>query len=148
MQIACKFKEVGELEPTVTPGEHDKRKLGKYSGGNLNVEGFGYKRWVILAYIITDKPMEEHLKEGLTERQVVEGCIEFLNQPPTKRSRKPRYGKLSYNKHYIVGDKISVSLVTDQKNSKYFWGRGTNKHCMNERYSSKSGRPRKGKFKK
>tara|TARA_R110000824_G_scaffold102984_1_gene244937 strand:- start:780 stop:1223 length:444 start_codon:yes stop_codon:yes gene_type:complete len=137
MQIACRFKEVGELEPTVIPGEQDKRKSGKYSSGNLNVEGYGHSNWVVLAYIVTDKPIKGYLEEGLTERQIVEGCIEFLNQPPTKRSRKSKYGNLSYNKHYLLDDKISVALVIDQKNSKYFWGRGTNKHSMDKRYSGR-----------
>lgn len=137
MQIACKFKEMGELEPTVASPIGAKKKLGKYSSGNLNVEGFGYKNWIILAYIVPDKPVKEHLEQGLTEQQIVEGCIEFLNQPPTKRSRKPKYGKLTYNKHYLLEDKISVSLIIDQKNSKYFWGRGTNKHSMEKRYSGR-----------
>ncbi|MBC8225643.1 MAG: hypothetical protein H8E74_00695 [Gammaproteobacteria bacterium] len=137
MEIACRFQEVGELEPTVPWTEGEKKKLGKYSGGNLNVKGFGYKNWVVLAYIIPDKPVKEYLEQGLTEQQIVEGCIEFLNQPPTKRARKPKYGKLSYNKHYLLEGKISVSLVIDQKNSKYFWGRGTNKHSMDKRYSGR-----------
>lgn len=141
MQITCSFKEVGELEPVVVPGPDDRRKLGRYSGGNLNVEGFGYKNWVVLVYIVPEKPIKEYLEEGLTEQQIVEGCVEFLNQPPTKRSRKPRYGKLACNYFYFLDDKISVSLIIDQKNSKYFWGRGSNKQSMNKAYS-KRGRPR------
>jgi len=140
MQIACSFKEVGELEPVVMPSESDRRKLGRYSGGNLNVEGYGFKNWVILAYIIPERPIKEYLEQGLTEQQIVEGCIEFLNQPPTKRARKPKYGKLSYNKHYLLEGKISVSLVIDQKNSKYFWGRGP-------KPGKKSSYPKRGRTK-
>jgi hypothetical protein len=143
VEISCRFKEIGELEPVVMPAESDKRKLGKYSGGNLNVEGYGHKNWVVLAYIIPDEPIGEYLEQGLTEKQIVEGCVEFLNQPPTKRSRKPKYGKLTYNKHYLLEDKISVSLVINQKNSKYFWGRGSDKKSMNKNYSTR-GRALKG----
>jgi hypothetical protein len=139
--ITCKFKEMGELEPVVPAGPDDRKKLGRYSGGNLNVEGFGYKNWVVLAYIVPDKPIREYLEDGLTKQEIVDGCVEFLNQPPTKRARKPRYGKLSCNAFYFLEDKISVSLVIDQRNNKYFWGRGNNKQSMNKAYS-KRGRPR------
>ena len=144
--ITCKFKEMGELEPVVPAGPDDRRKLGRYSGGNINVEGFGYKNWVVLAYIIPERPIREYLEEGFTRQQIVDGCIEFLNQPPTKRARKPRYGKLSCNAFYFLEDKISVALVIDQRNNKYFWGRGNNKQSMSKAYS-KRGRPR-GRSKK
>jgi hypothetical protein len=139
--ITCKFKEMGELEPVVASGPDDRKKFGRYSGGNLNVEGFGYKNWVVLAYIVPERPIREYLDEGFTQQQIVEGCVEFLNQPPTKRARKPRYGKLSCNAFYFLEDKISVSLTIDQRNSKYFWGRGSNKQSMGKGYS-KRGRPR------
>ncbi len=137
---------MGELEPVVPAAPDDRKKLGRYSGGNLNVEGFGYKNWVVLAYIVPDKPIREYLEDGLTKQEIVDGCVEFLNQPPTKRARKPRYGKLSCNAFYFLEDKISVSLVIDQRNNKYFWGRGNNKQSMNKAYS-KRGRPR-GRSKK
>jgi len=146
VQIACSFKEMGELEPALPAGPEDKRKLGRYSGGNLNVEGFGSKNWVVLAYIIPEKPIAAYLKEGITEQQLVDGCIEFLNQPPTKRSRKPRYGNLSCDSFRILGDKISISLVIDQRNSKYFWGRGP-KAGQKSSYA-KRGRPPKGRSKR
>ena len=146
VQITCSFKEMGELEPTVPSTPEDRKKLGRYSGGNLNVEGFGYKKWVVLAYIIPERPIAEYLEEGITERQLVDGCVEFLNQPPTKRARKPKYGNLSCDSFRILGDKISVSLVIDQRNSKYFWGRGP-KPGQKSSYT-KRGRPPKRRSKK
>lgn len=140
MQIKCEFVEVGEHEPAMKSPEGSRLKLGRYSGGNLNVEGYGFKSWIIVAYIKPDKPIKEYMDEGLTADELVNGCVEFLNQPPTKRSRKPRYGKLACNKFYILEDKISVSLITDQKNNKYFWGRGAKGSV--KKYS-KRGRPRK-----
>tara|TARA_R110000751_G_scaffold46421_3_gene104495 strand:+ start:1371 stop:1814 length:444 start_codon:yes stop_codon:yes gene_type:complete len=147
MKIICSFKEVGELEPAVESTSAARKKLGRYSGGNLNVEGFGYKNWVVLAYVVPQKPIADYLKEGLTEQQIVDGCITFLNQPPTKRARKSKYGKLSCNSFYFLEDKISISLTIDQKNSKYFWGKGSSKHSIGENYS-KRGRPAKGGSKK
>lgn len=146
MKIICSFKEVGEFEPTVMPIADARKKLGRYSGGNLNVEGFGYKNWVVLAYLVPQKPIVDYLKEGMTKQQIVDGCVDFLNQPPTKRSRKSKYGKLSCTSFYFLEGKISVSLVIDQKNSKYFWGKGTGKYSMYENYS-KRGRPPKGRSK-
>jgi hypothetical protein len=147
MQITCNFKEMGEMEPAIPSAPDDKKKLGRYSGGNLNVPGFGHKNWVVLAYIIPDRPIGEYLKDGMTESELVQGCVEFLNQPPTKRSRKPKYGKLTCNSFYFLEDKISVSLIIDQRNSKYFWGRGNNKQSMSKKYS-KRGRPSKGRSKR
>jgi hypothetical protein len=145
MQISCNFQEMGELEPTVPSLPEDEKKLGRYSGGNLNVEGFGHKSWVVLAYIIPEQPISDYLEAGLTRDQIVEGCVEFLNRPRTKRSRKPQYGKLTCNAFYFLDGKISVSLAIDQRNSKHFWGKGGNKQSM-KGYSRRShSRKRKSK---
>ena len=90
MEIACKFKELKELEPALIR-EKDKRiKCGRYEGGNLNIKGFGYDKWGIAAYIIPDKPLKKYVAKGLTEQQIIEGCLRHLNKPPTKRSKKPK----------------------------------------------------------
>ena len=128
------------MEPAIPSSPDDRKKLGRYSGGNLNVPGYGHRTWVVLAYIIPVRPIGDYLKDGLTEDELVTGCIEFLNQPPTKRSRKPKYGSLTCNSFYFMEDKISVSLVIDQRNSKYFWGRGNNKQSMSKKYSKKGRR--------
>ena len=143
MEIACKFKELGELEPAIQAPADDRKKLGKYDRTNLNVEGLGYKKWALVAYIIPDEPIQRYLNDGLTEQQIVEGCIAFLNQPPTKRSRKPRYGHLECRYFVFLEEMISVSLVVDQRNNKYFWGRGTK--TSPRRKMSNRGRPRKSK---
>ena len=115
MQITCSFKEMGEQEPAIPCAEGDKKKFGRYSGGNLNVEGFGHKNWVVLAYIVPDRPIREYLDEGFTKQQIVEGCVDFLNQPPTKRARKPRYGKLSCNAFYFLGKLFFLNVNIPQK---------------------------------
>jgi hypothetical protein len=143
MEIACKFKELGELEPAIPAMADDRKKLGKYSRSSLNVEGFGYKKWAIVAYIIPDEPIQEYLSDGLTEQQIVDGCIKFLNKPPTKRSRKSRYGNLECGYFNFHGEMISVSLILDQRNNKYFWGTGQLQRV--KRVYSNRGRPRKKK---
>jgi len=146
MEIVCKFNEVGNLEPAILPGPDDKKKLGRYVGGAFNTPGFGTKKWAIAAYITPEKPLQDYLKEGLAAKEIVDGCLTHLNKPPTKRSRKPKYGNLEVRYFIVMENKISVSLFIDEKNSKYFWGRGSNKHSLNKSYS-KRGRPR-GRSKK
>jgi len=143
VEIACKFKELGELEPAIPATEEDRKKLGKYDRTNLNVEGYGHKKWGIVAYIIPDEPIKKYLNDGLTEQQIVEGCVSFLNKPPTKRSRKSRYGNLECRYFIFLEEMISVSLIIDQRNNKYFWGKGIAQSAR--RAYSKRGRPRKKK---
>ena len=147
MEIVCKFKEMGEYEPAIPASPDDKKKLGSYDRTNLNVEGFGYKKWAIVAYIIPDEPIQKYLDEGLTEQQIVDGCIEFLNQPPTKRSRKPKYGMLECRYFTLVEGMISASILIDQRNSKYFWGRGLVR-SVRRSFSRKGRPPKKGRKKK
>ena len=143
MEIACKFKELKEFEPALIREKDTKTKLGKYEGGNLNIKGFGYDRWGVGAYIIPDKPLKKYIAEGLTEQQIVEGCLKHLNKPPTKRSKKLKYGNLECRYFIFMEDMISVSLIIDERNSKYFWGRGQINTLR--RVHSNRGRPRKKK---
>ena len=143
MEIICKFKELKELEPALIREKDERTKCGKYEGGNLNVKGFGYDKWTIAAYIIPDKPLKKYVAKGLTEQQIVEGCLKHLNKPPTKRSKKPKYGQLECRHFIFMEDMISVSLITDQRNSKFFWGRG--KISKQRKVHSNRGRPRKKK---
>jgi len=65
----------------------------------------------------------------------VEGCVEYLNQPPErkkyeKKNLVPPYGTLSlyqytFKKDHVGRDYIEVLLITDQKKNKNFWGKGT-----------------------
>lgn len=143
MEIECKFKELGELEPAIPAIAGDRKKLGKYDRTNLNVEGLGYKKWALVAYIVPDEPIQKYLNDGFTEQQIVDGCIKFLNKPPTKRSRKSRYGNLECRYFVFLEEMISISLLVDQRNNKYFWGKGSKSRV--QRAYSKRGRPRKKK---
>ena len=76
-------------------------------------------------------------KEGLFDEmsapELVEACLETLNTPPprkkyAKKDPKPKYGILEHYKSQVVeksGRKVlSTLLVTTNKKSKFFWGKG------------------------
>jgi len=139
VEISCSFEQIGQWYGIFPPDNNN--KSGRYDATNLNIKGLGHDKWAILANIIPDKPLQEYLDEGLTHEDIVRGCIAFLNKPPTKRSRKPKYGTLESRYYNFLDEKISISLLTTDRNSKYFWGRGLkNQHT---RKASKRGRPRK-----
>jgi hypothetical protein len=139
MEIECNLKEFGPYEPSFTYAD-ERKKLGRYEGGLMPAAGFGEKRWSVAARIRMPKGIEEFKKDGLTEEQVIDGCIKFLNKKPY-RARKLPYGTLAC-RHFIFHDnEISVSLMTDDRNNKHFWGRGIIKTGK----PAKRGRPRKNK---
>lgn len=139
MEIECKFEELGSLAPYLT-AENERKKLGRYEGGAVPPAPED-RKWAVAAYILLSNPVSEYLANGLSEEEIVKGCIQFLNKKP-KRARKLPYGNLAC-RHFIVHeDKISVSLMTTERNNKHFWGRGDVK---NAQVPSKRGRPRKKK---
>ena len=91
-----------------------------------DIPEYGQKSWVVAAKI---EPQEE--TEGLTDDQVIQGCINFLNTPPPRRKyqkkkSKPIYGNLavykaSYNREQNV---ITALLITGDRKNKHFWGTG------------------------
>lgn len=138
MEIPCSFEPITQW-PGVFP-EGDTR-MGCYSTTNIRVKGLGYDKWALVVNILVDKPIQEYLGSGLTEEQVLTGCLEFLNKPPTARSRKPKYGQLVHRYFKVLDKKITVSLTTTDRNNKYFWGTGS--RTQEPRNISKRGRPRK-----
>tara|TARA_R110000796_G_scaffold58198_1_gene134489 strand:+ start:212 stop:595 length:384 start_codon:yes stop_codon:yes gene_type:complete len=121
-EIECSFKPLTEWY--LVHGEEGKKRCGHYSRSMLPVKGFGKTIWSVVAYIDVD--YDEHRAKGLTDKEIVEGCVSFLNKPLTKRHRNSRYGKLALNWFNILEDKgvISTCLLIDQRNNKNFWGKG------------------------
>lgn len=129
--VPCEFRQIQEWVSLPDIGG-EKRRLGRYSGSIHRVPGFGHKKWVVLAYLdIPDLPLR--MAQGTTEREILEGCVEFLNQPPPRqkyqrRNRKPLYGTLELLSYKFIDkgdDRVCcVSLVTDQRKNKNFWGTG------------------------
>jgi len=110
-------------------------KCGVYHGSFFNdISTYGLKRWMILATIEVD--FEACAELALTEREAVEGCVNYLNLPPprkkyAKKSPKPLYGNLELYKYYVKEKNVTnnkmcvqIFLITDQKKNKYFWGEG------------------------
>jgi hypothetical protein len=140
-EIECCLREVG-LYGMALQVDDERKKCGRYEGGHLNVPGFGTQKWTVAASIITESPLGELMESGLSEEEIVSRCVRFLNKPRTKRARKLKYGRLSCRYFVVHDDHISVSLVTDDRNNKNFWGRGTKKP---PREQTRRGRPRKTK---
>jgi hypothetical protein len=131
MEIACHFKDIrewGELYPDET-----KTRKGRYHGSSFAVPGFGVTQWVVCGYLIVPE-YEHYVTLGLSEQQVIEGCIEYLNKPPPRkkyqrRVRKPLYGDLKLYqfkpKQQTENEQVfDVLLITDQRINKNFWGEG------------------------
>ena len=110
-------------------------RKGRYHGSNFwDLKGFAKDRWVVGAYIDFDS--DDQLAQSppwMSEEDVVGECLEYLNQPPDrqkyeKKKTSPLYGNLSLYqytfRHDGTRDYIEVLLTTDQKQNKYFWGKG------------------------
>ena len=139
MEIECSFREYGPLEPSF-PSETDKKKLGRYEGGSL-CGNFGDKKWSVASTIVTSISLNKLKSEGLTEEEIVKRCVNFLNKKPYRARKKP-YGDLECRFFVFGENEISVSLVTDDRNNKNFWGRGAKNAG---KVPGKRGRPRKKK---
>ena len=139
MEIKCTLKEYGPYEPAFSYDDQ-KLKLGRYEGGSIPSDG-GDKKWSVAVSVIPDKPLGEYVDEGHTEEQIVAGCVAFLNKKPY-RARKLPYGELVCRHYIFHKENISMSLLTNDRNNKHFWGRGV---INTNGVKRKRGRPRKKK---
>lgn len=108
-------------------------RCGRYHQSMFpTVKDYGLRRWVVCGYL---KIREPEKFENLSESQIVEGCVAFLNKLPP-RKRKPIYGSLepvpapwkgpgAYDAKFTK-DHIIICLSTDARNNKNFWGDGPN----------------------
>ena len=144
--IKCSLRSMEEYGKWL-PGYNTKTKLGKYHGSTFHFKSFGITHWVVGVYILID--YKKFLAEGLSEEDVVSGCIEYLNQPPPrkkyqKKKSVPPYGQFKKLPHHYQfrenddGTFIEALLITDQRKNKNFWGAGGI-----GRTKRKRGRPRK-----
>lgn len=128
--IPCKLRELTEYNKVLPTWNPNKKRKGRYTSsfyGNV-----GKKRYCVISYI--DGNFDNYYNEGYTDRQVLEGCIEFLNTPPprkkyAKKTPKPLYGNLELIKFQRKEDSshgvyFVVVLKTDQKKNRNFWGIG------------------------
>jgi len=107
-----------------------KTKKGRYHGSMFwNIPGFASKRWVVAARI----EVHDMVPSTFSEEDLIDGCMEYLNTPPPRkkfqrRTRSPKYGKLDLHSAKVKrkDNKVYISalLITEDRNSKHFWGRG------------------------
>ena len=127
MEIACKWKPVCEYGFS----DEEDKKEGRYHGSMFwDVKGFGSKRWVVAGHLDLGPELREQLSLGVPEKELVEACLQFLNQPPPRKkfqrkNSKPLYGHLEYYRHKVKKDSIEVLVITDQKKNARFWSEGT-----------------------
>ena len=124
--IPCNFREIPEW---VSTNWGDRKKSGRYSATNFHIPGFGKRSgW---CWLILNVPDIKILRaQGMTEDEILEGCVEYLNQPPRKkyqrRKQEALYGKLELLSYRFTEKKgeplLCVSLITDQRKNKNFWG--------------------------
>lgn len=139
MKVECHLQEIPQCVHLTT--EEEKTKQGKYDETQYNVPGLGASKWAVIANIMLEKDVQAYLDAGLSEEEVIQQCLQQLNQPRTPRARKLKYGKLEMRWYKILGNKISASMTTTDRKNKNFWGRGRNRGERRE--PAKRGRPRK-----
>ena len=126
--IECKFREFYEFG-TVIPSLKGKKRCGFYSSSMFPIPEYGKKKWIVVTHIDVD--YEKYLCEGLSESQIYQSCIEFLNQPPprkkyAKKKPMPLYGELQVYKAKMKenGKFVEAEIITDQRKNKNFWREG------------------------
>ena len=128
--IPCKLV---PMKYSYSNNETDRTKYGLYTGSNYPIKGYGRTRWIVIVNIEID--YEHYIEKGLTEEEIVLGCIKYLNHPPKskygkKRRRKPVYGTFnpspqSFKLREQDGKKIiQTLLITKTHKNKNFWGEG------------------------
>lgn len=127
--ISCDLMSIYEHEG-ISKFSKGKTKKGRYHGSMFwNLPGFASKKWVVAARI----QISDHVPASIDDQDLIEGCMEYLNTPPPRkkfqrRTKKPKYGNLELHRGKVVRNKrglyISVLLITEERNSKHFWGKG------------------------
>jgi len=87
----CEFVSIPEYE--IIKSQSDEKRFGRYSSTNYWFNGFGKSKWVVLAYLKAD--FAKYRLEGLTNLQIVNRCLNFLNTPEPKKSIKRKKLRLN-----------------------------------------------------
>ena len=129
--IECKLREFAEFHSVLPDCGQKKTKKGFYSHTVVPVKGLGRDKWLVIVHI--DVEYDRYLNEGISEEELSNLCVDFLNQPPprkkyAKKKPKPLYGQLTLYKAKFKEDEngkyIEAELTTDQKKNKNFWREG------------------------
>ena len=126
--IDCKLRDI--------PSVGTELRCGRYHGSNFwDLKGFGENKWVVAVYIdFDDTEALGQMQPWHTEKEVMQACLAFLNQPPPrikyqKKESEPLYGRLSIYQYVFKKDEhgrhyIEALLITDQRQNRHFWGKG------------------------
>ena len=108
----------------------EKTKAGRYHGSMFwDIPGFASKKWVVATRIL----VEEKVPENTSDKDLIEGCVEFINQPPPRKKYQkkkpvPKFGKLELYRAQVKREEnkilIVALLVTRNRKNKHFWGKG------------------------
>jgi len=128
MKLPIKLRDIPKNS---TAKQETQKKSGRYLKSMFpEVDGFGDSRWVVGCYVELDDPS---LVEQMTEKELVQGCLDQLNEvPPRKKYERRRtsslYGTLellSYKLKESDGQAfIEMLLITDEQKNEHFWGEG------------------------
>lgn len=109
----------------------EEKKFGRYAQSTYSLSNFGKSCYVVIAYLNVD--FEKYRSHGMSNDEIVNSCVEFLNTPEEKKKgqrkdpKKP-YGNLKLFGYNIInkfGKEIAaIELVTDQRTNENFWGTG------------------------
>jgi hypothetical protein len=129
--IECSFIPIKKGQYTTDEEVRD----GLYSSSVYVFEEFGVSKWVFCAYLKVDH--KKYLDEGVSSKQLIDGCLDFLNYVPdparkTKKAQKPKYGNIQPLISKITGeydvkykdDRVIVQFITDDRQNPFLWGEG------------------------
>ena len=124
--LECKLREFGEFG-SVLESTGKKRKKGFYSNSVYPLKGYGRDSWVIVTHI--DFDYEAYMERGLSEKQIFQECIDYLNQPPprkkyAKKKPQPLYGELRLYGAKIKEDENGKFIEAEIITNKNFWREG------------------------
>ena len=134
MKIECELIPRHEYEVLNIPNHDKKRKkFGRYHGSHFwEIDGYGNKCWVVMVDLVPNN-FQELLAEGHSVDEILEGCINYLNELPirkrkTKKKKIPLYGTLKPFRVELREDAgenyLFAMLITDQRKNKHFWSEG------------------------
>ena len=128
MELDLKLREIPKSS---TDRNSEEFKQGRYLKSMFpKVKGYGESKWVIGCYVEIDYPA---LLADMSEKELLEGCLEKLNEiPPRKKFERRKtsslYGSLellSYKLKEAEGRPfIEMLLITDDQKNEHFWGEG------------------------
>ena len=132
-QIECSLIPITKSTFSINESLAEK-KFGLYSGSVHRVKDFGIKKWVVHFYLQVDYE-KQYSEFGLNEKQLIDGCLNYLNnhdKKKVKKEYKPKFGYLQPLVDPATGDysiaykpdRIVVSAITDERENPNFWYEG------------------------